>query len=282
MIKELAQSASLESLHRDIMLMSFQQSTESIAVDKFVALFSKVKEKIGFSSDYSDMYNYSVNLKRIDKLYRKLDSVKYSELSDVLIYKPVGLTGTYPELVTFLIESDMVIAQLAQIKLPNMIKQLQARIANPKTLASESLHDMTGIRDLTREKTKIRSMGSSLFDNSKVSDQVKFNVLFNNVTEFRGSIKGVDALAYNLMGKDGHINRIIDARGELTDMISKLEERMAAEPHIYQLSLGVGKRFSDDLFKIAEDLEFFGAYLQLMGIVITSLNKNIDLLGKIL
>lgn len=264
---------SLEHSHN--ILQSLPEASVELANGQqmFSKFFIRAKDAIS-GTNFTPM-------KKADKIVtskKLLEGYKYTDLVNTTIYIPVGMTGHYSELVKAL-ELSLTIVEMVSEKVVFTTNEINKYLAEPDMLKSYSITALHDRKDIQKKIKEVRKIIGGIMNQGYTQDTANFTSAFANIRSFRECVIKVTDLETTVHKANIESTLSSDLQA-LYAVIDKLEIRRAQDPNLYLMGAVVSKTLANNLFELANEVEFCGSFFVLLQITQKALAESVTKLQK--
>jgi alkylhydroperoxidase/carboxymuconolactone decarboxylase family protein YurZ len=210
------------------------------------------------------------------KLRAAIKDKLYTDLMDLPVYTPPGLSCSYVELVKTLSDSEEIASALLKDVLVPFNKWIATQLSSPDRLLSISSAHIPGIHfhDIKRASKEL----ADCYSNSSSQVEVKFGSVFKRNSEFFDA--GSDLNTVMTRASQTNPALVREKIEEVTDNLNKLVERIEADPETYKVSGAVVKSLAEVAVSIAKECEFYSVFQYQLRAAVTAYADSEERLSK--
>lgn len=202
----------------------------------------------------------------------------YYALSHIEIFVPTGLTHDYLGYVDALSDAQRIANVLLSETLQPTSAWLGELLGRPDSLKSVR-ESHTGRGLVFHDIKKVKARLTSFLDGASNQDKIDFGKVFKNGAEFENTVRVLNDLNKQISLIDR--KAIQDEVDIIVDMMDRLMVRMRQDPKTYAVSGVTMQSMAKVALNLAEEVEFFAAYFNLLQNATATMDMTIDKLKKI-
>ena len=231
------------------------------------SLYGGYKKLMALASARNYIKVVSYNIKKIDK---QLDTYKYADLSELIIFRPIGLKTTYAELITALeaVQSDVL--------------SINDRILTPfSKWTGEIINDPTKLQRVTINQhfefinaDNYNKVLDKLFNANDTRDRVSYGSLFkSNKQVIESMVMLNDVIDRQNDLPANKLLKMVENAAKRTDLLT---QRCSDKNSVGICSEASKKIISDVLYDIAQEITLYSRLSYLVTSTRNALDDSID------